>query len=64
LGGVSGESGLVSLSCGLWNDRENDHLSKQLVFPMLAWERTGKTARGRPRCPPERVNSIGAVVMC
>jgi len=29
LGGVSGESGLVRFSCGLWNDRENDHLSKQ-----------------------------------
>jgi hypothetical protein len=29
LGGVSGESGLVRFSCGLWNDCENDHLSKQ-----------------------------------
>jgi hypothetical protein len=25
----SGESGLVGCSCGLWNDRENDHLSKR-----------------------------------
>jgi hypothetical protein len=25
LGGVSGESGLVRLSCGLWNDCENAH---------------------------------------
>jgi hypothetical protein len=29
LGGACGESGLVGLSCGLWNDRENDHLSKR-----------------------------------
>ena len=29
MGGDSGESGLVRFSCGLWNDRENDHLSKQ-----------------------------------
>jgi hypothetical protein len=29
LGGVSGESGLFGFSCGLWNDRENDQLSKQ-----------------------------------
>jgi hypothetical protein len=29
LGGVSGECGLVRFSCGLWNDRENDQLSKQ-----------------------------------
>src|SRR5215207_9854826 len=29
LGGASGESGLARLSCGLWNDRENDHLSKR-----------------------------------
>jgi hypothetical protein len=29
LGDDSGESGLVRCSCGLWNDRENDHLSKR-----------------------------------
>jgi hypothetical protein len=29
LGGVSGQSGLVRFSCGLWNDRQNDHLSKR-----------------------------------
>jgi hypothetical protein len=28
LGGVSGESGLVRFSCGLWNDRENDQQCK------------------------------------
>ena len=27
-GGVSGEPGLLRFSCGLWNDRQNDHLSK------------------------------------
>jgi hypothetical protein len=30
LGDDSGESGLVRFSCGLWNDRGNDHLSKRL----------------------------------
>jgi hypothetical protein len=25
LGGHSGQCGLVRFSCGLWNDRENDH---------------------------------------
>jgi hypothetical protein len=29
LGGDCGESGLVRCSCGLWNDRENDQLSKR-----------------------------------
>jgi hypothetical protein len=29
LGGDSGESSLVRCSCGLWNDRENDQMSKQ-----------------------------------
>jgi hypothetical protein len=35
----SGESGLVRLSCGLWNDRENDHRSK----------RWGRVCRGGAR---------------
>jgi hypothetical protein len=33
LGGVSGECSLVGCSCGLWNDRENDHLSKRRACP-------------------------------
>jgi hypothetical protein len=33
LGDDSGESGLVGCSCGLWNDCENDHLSKRRGVP-------------------------------
>jgi hypothetical protein len=47
LGGLSGECGLVRFSCGLWNDRENDH------FP----DPTGATPRGndRPRTRDRRL---------
>jgi hypothetical protein len=36
LGSHSGQCGLVRFSCGLWNDRQNDHLSKQSRLPLAA----------------------------
>jgi hypothetical protein len=38
-GGVSGECGLVRLTCVLWNDRENDHLPTKLCARTYQQER-------------------------
>jgi len=68
LGGVSGESGLVRFSCGLWNDCENDRLSKQrgaLRHPprmlagkvegqSLTWRTSGRVSRRSLVEPPHK----------
>jgi len=44
LGGDSGQCGLVRCRCGLWNDRQNDHLSKQ-----EGWQHPSSEARRQGR---------------
>jgi hypothetical protein len=46
LGGVSVECGLVRFSCGLWNDRQNDQLSKQSALAWKKVRRRGRRAAG------------------
>jgi hypothetical protein len=46
LGDDSGESGLVGFSCGLWNDRENDQLSRQFSICRLGC-RVARRSGGR-----------------
>jgi hypothetical protein len=55
LGGGSGESGLVRFSCGLWNDCENDHLSKRERQPAARAGCAGKVQR-QTGLPDERVD--------
>ena len=47
LGGVSGECGLVRFSYGLWNDRENDQLGKQVGSRPICGERSRTPLIGR-----------------
>jgi hypothetical protein len=53
LGGDSVECGLVRLSCGLWNDHRNDHLSKHRGPPAVQHRPFG-SVRIATLTPPAR----------